>query len=359
MRIITIIGARPQFIKAAIVSYAIRQHNAQSSIQIEERILHTGQHYDYNMSQVFFDQMQIPAPTWHLACNDQTVEQMRDAIVPIIDQHADYILLYGDTNSTLAGALAAAQCNIPIIHIEAGLRSFNPQMAEEHNRIETDKRSTLLFCPTYTAVANLRREGITKGVYMVGDVMYDASLLFTEQASKTSDILSRLNLTPRQYILATIHRAETTCDVEKVANILRAFAQIPYPVILPLHPRTRKVVAASEVLTDLAHADNIHIVESVSYVDMQWLEEQALCILTDSGGVQKEAYFHRVPCITMREETEWVETIETGWNTLVGADTQKIVSAFQNLSIPSTIITEYGDGKASTKIIEILCQNAC
>ncbi|MGN1239515.1 MAG: non-hydrolyzing UDP-N-acetylglucosamine 2-epimerase [Paludibacteraceae bacterium] len=359
MRIITIIGARPQFIKAAIVSYAIRQHNAQSAIQIEERILHTGQHYDYNMSQVFFDQMQIPAPAWHLACNDQTVEQMRDAIAPIIDQQANYILLYGDTNSTLAGALAAEQCNIPIIHVEAGLRSFNAQMAEESNRIETDKRSALLFCPTHTAVANLQREDITEGVYMVGDVMYDASLLFTEQASKTSNILSRLNLTPRLYVLATIHRAETTCDTEKVANILRAFAQIPHPVILPLHPRTRKVIAASKVLTDLAHADNIHIIESVSYVDMQWLEEQALCILTDSGGVQKEAYFHHVPCITMRDETEWVETVETGWNTLAGTNIQKIVCAFHNLSIPSTIINEYGDGKASTKIIEILCQNAC
>lgn len=358
MRILTIIGARPQFIKAAIVSYAIRQHNAQSAIQIEERILHTGQHYDYNMSQVFFDQMQIPAPAWHLACNDQTVDQMRDAIAPIIDQQADYILLYGDTNSTLAGALAAEQCNIPIIHVEAGLRSFNLQMAEERNRIETDKRSALLFCPTHTAVANLQREGITKGVYMVGDVMYDASLLFTEQASKTSDILSRLNLTPRQYVLATIHRAETTCDTEKVANILRAFARIPHPVILPLHPRTRKVIAASEELTDLAHANNIHIIESVSYVDMQWLEEQALCILTDSGGVQKEAYFHRVPCITMRDETEWVETVETGWNTLTGTNIQKIVCAFQHLSIPSTIINEYGEGKASTKIIETLCQNA-
>lgn len=359
MRIITIIGARPQFIKAAIVSYAIRQHNAQSVIQIEDRILHTGQHYDYNMSQVFFDQMQIPAPAWHLACNDQTVEQMRDAIVPIIDQQADYILLYGDTNSTLAGALAAEQCNIPIIHVEAGLRSFNLQMAEERNRIETDKRSALLFCPTHTAVANLQREGITKGVYMVGDVMYDASLLFTEQASKISDILSRLNLTPRQYVLATIHRAETTCDTEKVANILRAFAQISYPIILPLHPRTRKVISASEELTDLVHTNNIHIIESVSYLDMQWLEEQALCILTDSGGVQKEAYFHHIPCITMRDETEWVETVETGWNTIVGTNIQKIVCAFQHLSIPATIINEYGEGKASTKIIEILCQNAC
>ena len=237
MRIITIIGARPQFVKAAIVSRYIRLHNDNSSIHIEEKILHTGQHYDYNMSQVFFEQMGIPTPTWHLGCTND-VACMRDAIIPLINGQADYIMVYGDTNSTLAGALAAEACNIPLIHIEAGLRSHNMEMAEEYNRIETDKRSTLLFCPTQTAVNNLRKEGITKGVYHVGDVMYDATLYFAEQAQKTSSILQQLQIVSKQYYLATIHRAQTTDNTEKLENIIRAFQQIHFPIILPLHPRT-------------------------------------------------------------------------------------------------------------------------
>ena len=214
MQIITIIGARPQFVKAAIVSRYIRLHNANSSIHIEEKILHTGQHYDYNMSQVFFEQMGIPTPTWHLGCTND-VEQMRDAIIPLIKGNADYIMVYGDTNSTLAGALAAEACNIPLIHIEAGLRSYNMEMAEEYNRIETDKRATLLFCPTYTAVENLRKEGITQGVYHVGDVMYDATLYFAQQAENYSAILNQLNISPKQYYLATIHRAQTTDNINR------------------------------------------------------------------------------------------------------------------------------------------------
>lgn len=360
MRIVTIIGARPQFIKAAIVSHAIRQHNACSSVQIEETLLHTGQHYDYNMSQIFFEELNIPAPRWHLSRNNCTVEQMRDAIVPLIDGNADYIMVYGDTNSTLAGALAAERCRIPVIHIEAGLRSFNSQMAEEHNRIETDRRSRLLFCPTRTAVENLRREGITRGVYMTGDVMYDASIFFTKQAHQRSCLLDSLQVATKQYLLATIHRAETTDHQEKIANILRAFAQIPYPIILPLHPRTQKMIDSSSLLNGLLHAaSNVRIIHSVSYTDMQLLEHHAMCILTDSGGVQKEAYFHRVPCVTMREETEWVETVQTGWNTLVGTDTQQIVDTVRNLSTPATTISEYGNGHAAEQIIELLlCQNA-
>ena len=360
MRIITIIGARPQFIKAAMVSNAIRKHNASSAVQIEERLLHTGQHYDYNMSQVFFEEMGIPAPQWHLSCNGCSVEQMRDTIAPIIDGQADYVLVYGDTNSTLAGALAAEQCGIPIIHVEAGLRSFNPQMAEEYNRIETDKRSRLLFCPTRTAVENLRREGITQGVYQTGDVMYDAALHFTEQARLHSHIIDTLHLVPKQYILATIHRAETTDQPARIANILRAFAEIHTPIILPLHPRTQKTLASSATLTRLLHnAPTVRIVPSVGYTDMQLLEEHALCILTDSGGVQKEAYFHRVPCITMRDETEWVETVQTGWNRLVGTDTQQIIHAIETLSTPKMLIEEYGDGHNAETIVEILCLNAC
>ena len=357
MKIITIIGARPQFVKAAIVSHYIRQHNASSSIKIEERILHTGQHYDYNMSQVFFEQMDIPTPSWHLGCTG-SVEQMRDAIIPIIQGQADYIMVYGDTNSTLAGALAAEACQIPLIHIEAGLRSYNSAMVEEYNRIQTDQRSAYLFCPTSTAVANLQKEGRTQGVYQVGDVMYDATLYFAERAEQQSHLLEELQLASKAYYLATIHRAETTDQPEQLANILRAFAQIEKPIILPLHPRTRKVIEASEMLTRLVReARALRIVESVSYMDMLVLEKHAAAILTDSGGVQKEAYFHRTPCITMRQETEWTETVEAGWNSLVGTDTDKILQAVAHMATPDTKISEYGTGKAAKTIIDILCQN--
>ena len=357
MRIITIIGARPQFVKAAIVSRYIRLHNDNSSIHIEEKILHTGQHYDYNMSQVFFEQMGIPTPTWHLGCTND-VACMRDAIIPLINGQADYIMVYGDTNSTLAGALAAEACNIPLIHIEAGLRSYNMEMAEEYNRIETDKRSTLLFCPTQTAVNNLRKEGITQGVYHVGDVMYDATLYFAEQAQKTSNILQQLQIVSKQYYLATIHRAQTTDNTEKLANILYAFQQIHHPIILPLHPRTKKVIDNSIILTKLIQeSPKLRIIDSVSYLDMLLLEKHAALILTDSGGVQKEAYFHHTPCITMREETEWVETVEAGWNTIVGTDTARILQAIQSPQQPQYEITEYGSGNAATNIIKILCQN--
>lgn len=357
MRIITIIGARPQFVKAAILSRYIRLHNDNSSIHIEEKILHTGQHYDYNMSQVFFEEMDIPTPTWHLGCTND-VACMRDAIIPLINGQADYIMVYGDTNSTLAGALAAEACNIPLIHIEAGLRSHNMEMAEEYNRIETDKRSTLLFCPTQTAVNNLHKEGITQGVYHVGDVMYDATLYFAEQAQKTSSILQQLQIVSKQYYLATIHRAQTTDNTEKLANILYAFQQIHHPIILPLHPRTKKVIDNSIVLTKLIQeSPKLRIIDSVSYLDMLLLEKHAALILTDSGGVQKEAYFHHTPCITMREETEWVETVEAGWNTIVGTNTNRILQAVQSPQQPQYEITEYGSGNAATNIIKILCQN--
>ena len=357
MRIITIIGARPQFVKAAIVSRYIRLHNDNSSIHIEEKILHTGQHYDYNMSQVFFEQMGIPTPTWHLGCTND-VACMRDAIIPLIDGQADYIMVYGDTNSTLAGALAAEACIIPLIHIEAGLRSYNMEMAEEYNRIETDKRAALLFCPTYTAVENLRKEGITQGVYHVGDVMYDATLYFAQQADNRSTILHQLNISPKQYYLATIHRAQTTDNINRLSNILSAFLQVQMPIILPLHPRTRKVIEQSDTLTRLVqNTSHLHIIDSVSYLDMLLLEKHAALILTDSGGVQKEAYFHHTPCITMRDETEWIETISAGWNMIVGTDTARILHAIQHPKQPQNEITEYGCGKAAANIIQILCQN--
>ncbi len=357
MNIITIIGARPQFIKAAMFSNAVQQ-KALQGVPIVERILHTGQHYDYNMSRIFFDEMQIPAPAWHLGCRGD-VQEMKRAIVPTIRAHADYILVYGDTNSTLAGALAAEECGIPLIHIEAGLRSHNLQMAEEYNRIETDKRSTLLFCPTNTAVQNLKNEGVRGKIFKSGDVMYDAALAFGRIADERSSILSELGLESGKYLLTTIHRAENTASPDILMHIFAALEQLPLPVVLPLHPRTRGVVEANGDLSQfVSHARNIRVIEPVSYINMVMLERHAHLILTDSGGVQKEAYFHGVPCITLRHETEWVETVEAGWNVLAGTDTQRILEAFRT-PFKKQKIVEYGTGHAAEEIVDVLCQNAC
>ncbi len=358
MKLITIIGARPQFVKAAMVSHAIQFHNAHSSKQIEERILHTGQHYDYNMSRIFFDELHIPTPTWHLGCSNN-VEEMKQAIVPIIRGNADYILVYGDTNSTLAGTLAAEECRIPLIHIEAGLRSHNMQMAEEYNRIETDKRSQIFFCPTHTAVENLHTEGITQNIYQTGDVMYDATLTFGEIADKQSSILSDLTLTDKQYLLVTVHRAENTNSVSTLLAIFHALEQLPLPIILPIHPRTKNVIASNTLLSEFIHSTkNIHVIEPVSYINMVMLEKHAFRILTDSGGVQKEAYFHQVPCITLRNETEWVETLQAHWNILAGTTTQGILDAYNtSLTLTRTPITEYGNGHSAETIVDILCKS--
>ncbi len=357
MKIITIIGARPQFIKAAMVSRAVQQ-KARQGFAIEEKILHTGQHYDYNMSSIFFDEMQIPAPAWHLGCSSD-VQEMKRTIVPIVRGNADYILVYGDTNSTLAGALAAEECKIPLIHIEAGLRSHNMQMVEEYNRIETDRRSQVLFCPTSTAVQNLKTEGVQGKIFKSGDVMYDAAIVFGRIADQRATILSELALASGKYLLATIHRAENTASPEALMSIFRAFEQLPLPVILPLHPRTRHVVDGDSDLSQfMAQAKNIRVIEPVSYINMVQLEKHAFRILTDSGGVQKEAYFHGVPCITLRHETEWIETVEAGWNALAGTDTQRILSAYDT-PFRKEKIAEYGTGRAAEEIVDLLCQNAC
>jgi len=351
MTIVTIIGARPQFIKAAMLSRAIRERQAAGEA-IEEMILHTGQHYDKEMSDVFFQQMHIPTPNWNLGCTLPS-KQMAEQIVPILESvRPDIVIVYGDTNSTLAGALAAHQCHIPIAHIEAGLRSFNSKMVEEHNRIETDRLSTWLFCPTHTAIDNLHQEGITKQVVYVGDIMFDAALWAQQHPT---DILKRLNL-PSSYLLATIHRAENTDHVEQMINILTAFSRITTPIVWPIHPRTRKVISGHLLLQRLLEeAHHVMVVDSLSYLDMATLEQHAQGILTDSGGVQKEAYFHHIPCITLREETEWVETVHTGWNRLVGTDTNCIMNAVRYLAKPTQEIAEYGDGHTANKILDILC----
>lgn len=331
---------------------------AQQGFLIEEKILHTGQHYDYNMSSIFFDEMQIPAPAWHLGCSSD-VQEMKHIIVPIVRGNADCILVYGDTNSTLAGALAAEECKIPLIHIEAGLRSHNMQMAEEYNRIETDRRSQVLFCPTSTAVQNLKTEGVQGKIFKSGDVMHDAAIVFGRIADQRATILSELALESGKYLLATIHRAENTASPEALMNIFRAFEQLPLPVVLPLHPRTRHVVEGDSNLSHfMVQTKNIRVIEPVSYINMVMLERHAKMILTDSGGVQKEAYFHGVPCITLRRETEWVETVQTGWNVLADTDTQQILNAFAT-PFKKQKIDEYGTGHAAEEIVDLLCSNAC
>jgi UDP-GlcNAc3NAcA epimerase len=355
MKILTIVGARPQFIKAAMVSRAIAAHNqSDTHPRIIEEIIHTGQHYDANMSQIFFEQMGIPKPVANLEAGNGTHGQMTGKMLTgieqvIMERQPDWVLVYGDTNSTLAGSLAAAKLHVPVAHVEAGLRSFNPSMPEEINRVLTDHVSTLLFCPTKSSVANLAKEGITKGVHHVGDVMYDAALVFGDIAAKKSQILTDLDIQPQKYLLATVHRAENTDVPDRLRQILSAFEQLDKPVIFPVHPRTRKKIADLSGWQDPCFK-NIRCIDPVSFLDMVQLEKHAACILTDSGGVQKEAYFYGVPCITLRDETEWVETVAAGWNQVVGADKDKIISSVK-IAKKVESISEYGDGHTADRIV--------
>ena len=358
MKILTIVGARPQFIKAAPVSQAIR--NAGHT----EFLVHTGQHYDYGMSQVFFDELRIPQPDANLAigsgAHGQQTGQMLMRLEQVIqEERPDCVLVYGDTNSTLAGALAAVKLQVPVAHVEAGLRSFNRSMPEEHNRVLVDHCADLLFCPTQTAVNLLTTEGITHGVHLVGDTMYDAVLQFVELARRQSTILATLDLEPKHYLLATVHRPYNTDEPENLQHILQAFLSLDEPVIFPVHPRTRKKISELGLgipsFTGARQVNNLHLIEPIGYLDMLMLEQNARLILTDSGGIQKEAFFFAVPCITLRPETEWVETVETGWNVLVDADPAKIVNAVLSQGWPTgTPPTVFGDGQASERIVEIL-----
>lgn len=355
-KIVTVVGARPQFIKAAAVSREVLRNPG----RIEEVMVHTGQHYDPNMSQVFFDELEIPVPRYNLEISGgghgAMTGRMLESIEQILlDEKPDWVLIYGDTNSTLAGALAAAKLHIPVVHVEAGLRSFNMRMPEEVNRILADRVSTLLLCPTEAAVENLAREGITRGVHNVGDVMYDVALYYRDRARIGSCILQTLGLKEKGFALATCHRAENTDDPVRLQGILRALARIAgdLPVVLPLHPRTRKLVQQSGLEQQLAA---LTVVEPLPFLDMVALEQAARVILTDSGGVQKEAFFYRVPCITMRDETEWVETVSLGWNQLAGAIFQRIYAEYEQLlrGVSDTSIAPYGDGAASKRILKIL-----
>lgn len=357
LKIVTIVGARPQFIKAAAVSRAFRQ------APVAEVLVHTGQHYDENMSQVFFDELDIPRPAYNLEIAGGTHGMMTGRMLEAIErvllqERPDWVLIYGDTNSTLAGALAAAKLHIPVAHVEAGLRSFNTRMPEEVNRILSDRISTLLLCPTGTAIANLWNEGITSGVHDVGDVMYDVALFYSDMARNKTTILSKLGLSPRGFVLATCHRAENTDDPVRLTAIVEALAGVArdVPVVLPLHPRTRQLIAKMNLTRNL---EGIKAVEPLSYLDMVALEQAAKVICTDSGGVQKEAFFFGVPCITMRDETEWVELVEAGWNTLVGADAARIQRAVRDTNTISVRRPDlYGEGNAAGKILDLLIANS-
>ena len=355
MKIITIIGARPQFIKAAVVSRAIQENNLIT--KIEEKIINTNQHYDANMSDVFFKEMHIPQPHYNLHLGGgmqgaMTGRMLENIECILIDEKPDYVLIYGDTNSTLAGALAAVKLHIPVVHIEAGLRSFNMNMPEEVNRILSDRISTLLLCPTDTAVKNLKDESIISGVYNVGDVMYDA-VKFYGNVAKPTELVKQLAMEP--YFLATVHRAENTDDIDRLRNIMRALEMIgeTQRVILPLHPRTRKIMEMNKIILN-----KVSVIEPVGYFDILFLLKNATVVLTDSGGMQKETYFFEKPCITLRDETEWVELVQCGANILVGADYNKILDAVRKNKVSENVFKEqlYGDGNSGQKIIEILQQ---
>lgn len=350
MKVVTVVGARPQFVKAAPVSRALRARG-------EEILVHTGQHYDQSMSDIFFEELQIPQPEYHLHVGSkshgaQTGEMLAKVEDVLLSEKPDLLLVYGDTNSTIAGALAAAKLHIPVAHVEAGLRSFNRRMPEEVNRVLTDHISHWLFCPTKTAVNHLRSEGIVDGVHLVGDVMLDVVNFNSKLANEKSKILAELKLEPKSYILVTLHRAENTDDPARLASIVAALNQLTIPAILPLHPRTvGKLAQFGLSITNPL----VQVIQPVGYLDMLQLEVNAKKILTDSGGVQKEAFFAQVPCITMRDETEWTETVELGTNILVGAEEAKIIEAVSSFTVDfSQVPPAFGDGTTAQQIMDIL-----
>lgn len=335
-----------------MLSKAFKEHP-----QMEEIIIHTGQHYDYNMSDVFFKQLNLPEADYNLGAGsgthgEQTAKMLAELEKLMSSLKPDLIIVYGDTNSTVAGSLAAAKLHIPIAHIESGLRSFNKKMPEEINRIITDHLSDYLFCPTDTAVINLSNEGIRKGVHQTGDIMYDTVTFFKPHALQHSTILKDLALAEQDYYLATIHRAENTDDPVRLKSIFTAFRQLKKNIVIPLHPRTKNKIKEFN-LSSLVSSPNIKLADPLNYFDMIALAANANIILTDSGGLQKEAYMLRTPCITLRDETEWLETVEAGWNHLTGADTNTIVNTVKNIQTPQAYPLLFGEGTAD-KIANIL-----
>ncbi|WP_067729073.1 non-hydrolyzing UDP-N-acetylglucosamine 2-epimerase [Oceanobacillus damuensis] len=351
MKLLTIAGTRPQLVKVAAVSRELRKH-------FNEVLINTGQHYDYNMAGVFFEQLQIPKPDYDLGVGSmphgkQTGTMMIKVEEVIEKEKPDAIIVYGDTNSTLAGALVASKLHIPVIHIEAGLRSYNKRMPEEINRVMTDHVSELLFAPTNLAVENLKKESITDGVHQIGDVMYDA-VLYNMDIAEENHSLTDFQLTSKDFILGTIHRAENTDNLERMRAIVNALISIDHKVFLPLHPRTKNKLKDYSLLEKLENASNIVLSEPISYLEMLLLEKHATAIVTDSGGVQKEAYFAKVPCFTLRDETEWIETVEIGWNQLVNPLNDNLVDLINSFEEKDYEENLYGDGKASEKIVQII-----
>jgi len=391
LKIVSVVGARPQFIKAAPVSKALRKAGHQ------EILVHTGQHYDYGMAKVFFEELSISEPDVNLGVGSgahgwQTGQMLIRIEKVLLAEKPDCVLVYGDTNSTLAGALATVKLHIPLAHVEAGLRSFNRKMPEEHNRVLTDHCADILFCPTETAVNNLRNEGFTNIinggklfgeiffknnlsalpapwnpkaiplgsfelapiVMNVGDTMYDAALQFSGIARRKSTILDDLGIKSKEYLLATVHRPYNTDIPENLQNILSAFLEINEPIIFPVHPRTRKMMAEFDLNNSQSEIQNLKFIDPVGYLDMLILEQNEKAILTDSGGMQKEAYFFGVPCVTMRTETEWVETVEEGWNVVTGANREKIVAEVRCFKTDNPRPELYGNGRATEKIVHHL-----
>ena len=348
MKIVSIVGARPQFVKAAAVSRKLRAQHT-------EILVHTGQHYDYEMSGIFFDGLEVPAPDVNLGVGSgahgaQTAAMLRGIEEVLIAERPDWLLVYGDTNSTLAGAMAASKLLVPVAHVEAGLRSFNRRMPEEINRVVADHLSNLFLCPSDTAARNLAAEGISGDVHVVGDVMLDVLNWAVERAlSGPPEVLHRLGLT-RPFVLATVHRSENTDDRPRLARILRALDALDEPIVFPVHPRTARAIEE----LDWHPKPHIQLIDPVGYVEMVTLTGSARLVLTDSGGLQKEAYWLGVPCLTLRDETEWVETVNAGWNALVGSDFGRIVHAARTFAPPGPRRALYGDGRAAERCIELL-----
>jgi UDP-N-acetylglucosamine 2-epimerase len=351
LKVVTVVGARPQFIKAAAFSRELRRHHT-------EVLVHTGQHYDAALSDVFFQELALPQPGHHLgvgsAPHGKQTAQMLERLEPVLrDEAPDRVVVFGDTNSTLAGALAAAKLGLPLAHVEAGLRSFDRSMPEETNRIVADHCADLLFCPTETAMAHLAREGLAARAHLTGDVMYDSLLQHLPLAAGRSAIMERLGLAPGGYLLCTVHRAANTDDPEALGRILDALAMLEEPVVFPMHPRARLALHSA----DLETGANVRAIEPVGYLEMLALERGARAVLTDSGGVQKEAYLLAVPCVTLREETEWPETLAGGWNVLAGSAPDRIVEAARRPRPAGEPPQVFGDGRAAWRMVELLADD--
>ncbi len=342
MKIVSIVGARPQFVKAAVIGKALDKFS-----EVEEIVIHTGQHYDENMSKIFFDELQIKKPDYNLGVGsgshaEQTGKMLIEIEKVLLDISPDWVVLYGDTNSTIAGALAASKIHLKTAHVEAGLRSFNMRMPEEINRILTDRISTKLFAPTQNAMDLLAKEGLSEHAYLSGDVMFDSILFYEKLAEEKYSLNEITDL--NEFYLGTVHRAENTDVPERLQNIFSAFSELDAPIIVPLHPRTKKM------LQGIKYSDNVKIIEPVSYLKMVLLLKNAKKVLTDSGGLQKEAYFLKKPCITLRDETEWIETLEGNWNFIVGADKEKILERVAVNEFAEQT-NAFGDGRAGEKIV--------